>query len=195
MDFSEAGESMNKQPEITEQTRENIVEAYWKCAGRERPEKITVKEVAKVAGYNRSTFYQYFPDIIAAADYAETDLIEKLEAVIAKTIADGISPDILERSLKQFFDVYGRYLNIVLIKTNSTSFVRRLKDVLKPLVLAWAEIDYSDFDVALICEFVSSSMISALEYLFLHPEADRELVVHKLHAFLRNGAPGLLGER
>lgn len=46
----------------------------------EKPlEKIYVKDVIGLAGYNRSTFYEYFTDIYAVLDYIEDDVIEYIK--------------------------------------------------------------------------------------------------------------------
>ena len=67
---------MKKQPEVTAQTRKNLVMAF--CALYEdRPiEKITVKDVVASAGYNRSTFYEYFSDIYELLKFIEDDVID-----------------------------------------------------------------------------------------------------------------------
>lgn len=68
---------MNKQPEITHATREAFIEAFVILYKQKPMEKITVKELAALAGYNRTTFYHYFDDIYALYDYmAETAFTE-----------------------------------------------------------------------------------------------------------------------
>jgi AcrR family transcriptional regulator len=54
---------MNKQPQITDQTRKNFVDAFISLNNRKPIEKITVKEITSITGNNRSTFYRYFPDV------------------------------------------------------------------------------------------------------------------------------------
>jgi AcrR family transcriptional regulator len=54
---------MNRQPEITAQTRQNLIDAFWSLYCEKRIEKITVKEITIKAGYNRGTFYEYFVDV------------------------------------------------------------------------------------------------------------------------------------
>lgn len=49
---------MKKQPELTDKTR---------------------KDVMKLAGYNRSTFYQYFEDIYSLRDYVEDDVLKNIK--------------------------------------------------------------------------------------------------------------------
>ena len=48
---------MNKQPEITAQTKQNFVDAFWELYKKYSIEKITVKQITDKAGYNRATFY------------------------------------------------------------------------------------------------------------------------------------------
>jgi len=64
---------MKKQPELTAQTKENLIEAFWQIYCEKGLGKITVKEITAKAGYNRSTFYEYFTDV-----YDVLDQIEKL---------------------------------------------------------------------------------------------------------------------
>jgi len=49
-----------KQPEVTAETRQNIIDAYWQLIMSDTVNKITVKMIAERAGYNRGTFYSYF---------------------------------------------------------------------------------------------------------------------------------------
>lgn len=71
---------MNKQPEITEQTRKNIVMAFCRLYEEKPIEKISVKDVIALAGYNRSTFYEYFTDIYALLKFIEDDVIDYIRA-------------------------------------------------------------------------------------------------------------------
>ena len=64
---------MNNQPEMTDATREAIVMAFCSAA-REKPiERVTVKEIARLAGYNRTTFYRYFADCSMVLEYMERE--------------------------------------------------------------------------------------------------------------------------
>lgn len=71
---------MRKMPEITEKTKNNIISAFCKLYQEKPIEKIYVKDVIEMAGYNRSTFYQYFNDIYALLDYVEKDVIETISS-------------------------------------------------------------------------------------------------------------------
>ena len=49
---------MKKQPELTAQTKQNLMEAFWQLYCQKSVEKVSVKEITAKAGYNRSTFYE-----------------------------------------------------------------------------------------------------------------------------------------
>lgn len=73
---------MKKQPEITEQTRKNIITAFCQLYEHKPIEQIHVKDVIAKAGYNRSTFYEYFSDIYALRSYIENDVIHYIKSGI-----------------------------------------------------------------------------------------------------------------
>ena len=85
-----------KHREMREFTRQAIMDAFW-ALYRERPiEKISVKEVCDRAGYNRSTFYEYFTDTYSVLeaieedllDYARVKLTEELPASLARNFPE-----------------------------------------------------------------------------------------------------------
>lgn len=63
---------MKKQPEITDETRKNFVEAFCTLYQKIPVEKITVKEIAEKAGYSRVTFYSYFSNPYDVLNYMES---------------------------------------------------------------------------------------------------------------------------
>lgn len=70
---------MKKQPEVTQQTRKNIITAFCQLYEQKNIEKISVKDVISLAGYNRSTFYEYFSDIYSVLEYIENDVIDYIK--------------------------------------------------------------------------------------------------------------------
>lgn len=64
-----------------EQTREMIVEAYLELLEEKDFDAVTVSALCRAAGIVRSTFYTYFSDIYAVAQFIEDRLIAKLNWV------------------------------------------------------------------------------------------------------------------
>ena len=67
---------MAKRPHITETTRKNLIDAFWKLYQTKPIERISVREITDIAGYNRGTFYLYFKDV--------HDVLEQIEDVYNK---------------------------------------------------------------------------------------------------------------
>ncbi|MCD8190738.1 MAG: TetR/AcrR family transcriptional regulator [Clostridiales bacterium] len=70
---------MKKQPEITDATRESFVTAFFQLAKTKSINRITIREITTLAGYNRTTFYRYFEDVYALVNYAENQFLENIK--------------------------------------------------------------------------------------------------------------------
>ncbi len=70
---------MAKRPHITETTRKNLMDAFWKLYQTKPVEKISVREITDIAGYNRGTFYLYFKDVYDVLENIENDLLKVIE--------------------------------------------------------------------------------------------------------------------
>lgn len=115
---------MNKQPEITDRTRQTFVDAFCMLYTQKPIEKISIQEIAKKAGYNRSTFYQYFLDIDDLLNYTENELIE----YICQKREKGIMNDQL--FVTHLIDVYSEkstYIDALLGDFGSNLFLEDLK--------------------------------------------------------------------
>ena len=67
---------MKKQPQQTAQTRKKLMDSFWKLYCDDGIDRVTVGAVAKDAGYNRGTFYEYFTDVYDLLDQLEDELLE-----------------------------------------------------------------------------------------------------------------------
>lgn len=70
---------MAKRPHITETTRKNLIDAFWKLYQTKPIERISVREITDIAGYNRGTFYLYFKDVHDVLEQIEDDILEIIE--------------------------------------------------------------------------------------------------------------------
>ncbi len=70
---------MAKRPHITETTRKNLMDAFWKLYQAKPIERISVREITDIAGYNRGTFYLYFKDVHDVLEQIENDILEIIE--------------------------------------------------------------------------------------------------------------------
>lgn len=83
---------MKKQPEITECTRQNLVNAFCDLYKQKPIEKISISEITSSAGYHRSTFYQYFIDIYDVLEYIENNVLSYIKTKTILPKETGVVP-------------------------------------------------------------------------------------------------------
>ncbi|MGM9537375.1 MAG: TetR/AcrR family transcriptional regulator [Candidatus Onthomonas sp.] len=137
---------MNQRPTASLTTKETLRDAFWRLYLQKPVAQITVKEIAALAGYNRSTFYQYYADTYA--------VLEEIEDLVLNTVeqaASFISERAQEMPLSEILNalIYGghgnpHYLISLLAGPDSAHFECRLIDRLKGLfsrLFIWEGVD------------------------------------------------------
>ena len=76
------GAVMRKQPQVTEQTRANLMQAFWDLYLEKPIEKITIREITDRAGYNRATFYLYYRDVYDLFDQLEESILGQVRQLV-----------------------------------------------------------------------------------------------------------------
>ncbi len=116
---------MKKQPEITEKTRQIFIDVFCELYSQKPIEKISIQEIANKAGYNRSTFYQYFTDIYELLDFVENDLLSYIKEELANK---ELSTYTVQNALHCLDNrEYLTVLNALLGDHGSIRFLERLK--------------------------------------------------------------------
>ncbi|MCD8078348.1 MAG: TetR/AcrR family transcriptional regulator [Lachnospiraceae bacterium] len=151
---------MKKQPEITEKTRQKFVDAFWPLIEEKPIAKIAVSELTRRAGYNRSTFYEYFIDTDDLVTYVETKLLEQIKQTVLQASPEEDSPGELFQNI---FEAMNERMYLLLGPNGDSSFLEKVKAELFPLIVDFFRIseDTPHFDY-LIC-FASSALLGLLQ--------------------------------
>ncbi len=158
---------MHKRTEITLQTKQNLIDAFWALYCEKRIEKITIKEITNRAGYNRGTFYEYFKDVY--------DVLEQIEDSLIPTMGElppiSIGPQMHGMPMEVFFELYEKnnhYYSVLLGNSGDPAFASKLKDSIKPMIMKElaneVNIDLKTLDY--ILEYTLSAMIGIMSYWF-----------------------------
>lgn len=181
---------MKKQPNITVQTRQNIIDAFWSFYSQERIEKITVKEITEKAGYNRGTFYEYFIDVYDVLEQIENSLIPAIDELPPISNPSSGSEALPIDMFLKMYERNNQYYSVLLGENGDPAFAGKLKKAVKPIIseaFMVKSIDKAELDY--ILEFVLSAMIGILGYWF---KENKVLSVEKLIALIydlmENGA-------
>jgi AcrR family transcriptional regulator len=161
----EQEENMKKQPELTAQTKQNLIDAFWCLYCEKRIEKITVKEITQKAGYNRGTFYEYFTDVYDVLEQIEEALIPEIHELPPISVPN----QNMGMPLDMFMTLYeqnSKYYSVLLGDNGDPAFASKLKNSTKPVIrqaiLEKYNINPIEFDF--ILEFVLSAMIGIMRY-------------------------------
>lgn len=174
---------MRKKPEVTEQTRKNIISAFCNLYETHPIEQIRVKDVIAIAGYNRSTFYEYFSDIYALLTYIEDDVINYIKA--GRGTKSHTPKDLLHLLADK-----EEYLKVLLGSFGCVRFQERLKKELIPKQTMTngdetLQSYLSEFHVA-----VSFSMYQL--WLKRNKDISLDELITLIHELYTNGANGIL---
>ena len=154
---------MKKQPEVTIQTRENLIQAFWSLYCEKKIEGITVKAITEKAGYHRSTFYEYFTDVYDVLTQLEESLLEDKKESVIKGLETGQQDDLIQQ-VADLYETKGNYLSVLLGENGNPLFVKKIKTVMRPVLMDKFGLSENEAHTSYICEFVSSAIIGTMTY-------------------------------
>lgn len=180
---------MRKRDEITAQTRQNIIDAFWTLYCEKRIEKITVRDITDKAGYNRGTFYEYFVDVYDVLEYIENSLIPTLEELPPVSTPTGT----LGMPLDMFLELYqknSRFYSQLLGDNGDPSFASKLKNSIKPTIRKLFEdnptVDIKELEY--ILEYTLSAMIGIMSFWFKQSDdLTNEKLFELIHRLMESG--------
>ena len=154
---------MKKQPEITAQTREKLIEAFWGFYCEKKIEHITIKEITDKAGYHRSTFYEYFVDIYDVLNQMEDALLEYIEMNVINRLDGELSAD-LAQNIANIYDVKGEYLSVLLGENGDPNFFNKVKALMRPVLTDTFGLSGDDIHTSYIFEFATSGIFAVVTH-------------------------------
>jgi AcrR family transcriptional regulator len=159
--------AMKKQPAVTEQTKQNLMDAFWSFYTRKKIEQITIKAITEKAGYNRGTFYEYFSDVYDVLDQIECGLIPGIDEIppLQNPASEtGMVP--LDLFMK-LYEKNNRYYAVLLGENGDPAFAGKLKRAVKPMIgAAFFSAESSPIETDYLLEIMLSAMIGILGYWF-----------------------------
>lgn len=163
------GAVMAKYKEISTQTRQNLIDAFWELYCEKRIEKITVREITTKAGYNRSTFYEYFNDVYDVLEQIEESLLPNIEDMppLLPTMGNESVP------IDSFIKLYSsssKYYTVLLGDNGDPAFAGKIKNGIKEKLLEQLETSESNMEIDYTLEYMLSAMIGILTYWFKNNE-------------------------
>ncbi|HTP02980.1 MAG TPA: TetR/AcrR family transcriptional regulator [Anaerolineales bacterium] len=178
---------MKKRPDITAQTRENLIQAFWGLYRQKRIEQISIKEITTLAGYTRGTFYEYFVDIYDVLNQLEDGLLGYLREKVLDSLGGRLSDDIIQK-LGDIYDTKGEYLGTLLGETGDPNFANKLKSVMRPALVNTFGLPEEDMHTSYIFEFGMSAIIGTITHWYNNKKnLPSEEIVRLIRSMLAGG--------
>lgn len=157
---------MKKQPQITEQTKANLCTAFWKLYTEKPIEKISVKEITGLAGYNRGTFYLYYRDVYDMFAQIEDSLLREVQSVLDESLRTNETFDLSQQMgvLIELMQTHSRHAAVLLSDNGDPHFATRLKELIWPLMTRYfvPSEGHSPYQMRLLAEFYLSGLLAAV---------------------------------
>ena len=185
---------MGKRVEVTAQTKQNIIDAFWQLYCQYPLSQITVTAVIQRAGYNRSTFYEYFRDVADVLATLEATLIPTLET-LPPMHTDTKQLGMPMAQFLQWYTQHAPYYAVLLGERGDPAFAGKLKQHLKPLVRQLAPVTNSREHVSreIVLEYVLSALLGVMGYWYQHaPDMPIESLLQVMHRIMTTGAMPVL---
>lgn len=165
---------MKKKPEITELTRKNLQKAFWDLYTKQSIEKITVKDICSLAGYNRSTFYQYYTDAYDVLHTTEKQLLKEIDDFVLRFMEHAGDPNasIAIHAIFELFDRLHNYIPVLFSAHGDTDFTHKVSEYLKPIWLKYfvPTSNYTPGELDLLLEYYISGLLSMYQKWYINPQ-------------------------
>lgn len=114
-----------------QRSRQKIREALLQLLQHQDLRKITVSELVRVAGINRTTFYAHYPDVTGVVEEIGQELIDKLHEVIANVHSRGYwqNPEPLLAEVNAFLRQNAEPYRVLIRLHGVERFTQRLKAI------------------------------------------------------------------
>jgi len=161
---------MQKYPKQTEMTKKNFQETFWTLYSKQNIDKITVKDICNLAGYNRSTFYQYYADVYDLLHKFESQLLDEMYEFIIQLVkqANDLNASQVIQAIFELFAQNNKYITVLFGSHGDTDFTHKVVENLKPL---WIKYFYNTAnntpaEIDLLMEFYILGIISMYQKWF-----------------------------
>ncbi len=162
---------MKKNPEITDATRNKLIQSFCTLYKEKPVSRITVKEITDLAGYNRSTFYQYFSDVFSLLEYVEDEMIatglQKISSIDLNA-RDFAQQYVL--GLAETLHTHGYYSVILLQSGASSDLFKKIKKSAMPIVMKRFQFTEDNTKAVLAIEFYLTGIWALLIHWLEQPD-------------------------
>lgn len=154
------------------QTRQNIIDAFWALYAQKDISKISIKELAAKAGYNRGTFYEYFSSTYEILAVIEDSLIASIDDLPSFSF-DGRSFGSATEQLFAQLSQKLAYYSLLLGERGDLQFQSRLKRRIKGILKRelFPTVGETSWKLEYALEYMISGLLGVMALYLAEPDA------------------------
>lgn len=161
---------MKKKTGQAEVTQRNFQDAFWLLYEKKSIDKITVKDICNLAGYDRSTFYRYYVDVYDVLHKLEKQLLDEVDEFVIHLVeqVNNLNASQALQAILETFARLNKYIIVLLGPHGDTEFTRKIVENLKPIWIKYffRTNQYTAAEVDFLMEYYISGFISMFEKWF-----------------------------
>ncbi len=119
---------MDKKTLASEQTKKALKNSFLELCEKNGLSAVTVGAIAKKAGYNRCTFYNYYTDIPEMLAEIENSVLSEISERVSSQEFQITNINDASQQFLSFFEAYGNTIYVLLAKSGSSDFRKRFKE-------------------------------------------------------------------
>lgn len=158
----------------SKETKERFKKAFFALYAEKKIEKITIKEVAELAGFNRGTFYLYYKSIYDLLQKSEQELLDDFAKMLDLNVKfyfgliDAPDESMLSNSIEHI-----EYIRILNSENGDPRFKSRMKNIIKDAYRKHINQNNTVVSkVEYLLEYVVEANMSIFQYWFMNRDKD-----------------------
>ncbi len=171
-----------------------LIDAFWQLFNDVPLEKITVKMISEKAGFNRTTFYEYFPDITTLIKKAEDELVKELQSIMIERLAPGlknVDESVITKTIVEVFDLLGDKICALIGENGDPAFQDRLEKQLIPFMNRMIGRDFGVYS-EYVATFANAAFVSVLrQWVKNKRNIEQDKLVSMLFLLIGKGTIGM----
>ncbi|AQP41311.1 putative transcriptional regulator [Streptococcus gallolyticus] len=189
-----ANPKMNKFEIKSQQTKKDLIDAFWDLMIERDFDKIRIKQITDKAGVYRSTFYLHFLDLYDLLEQEENRLVAKWQKVSEEMEKTIDSLDLLI-AIAKFYEENALQVFLLIREKRSSMYEIKMKNLIKERLKELYDVEENQ-EVIYIFEFYISAILQTLSYWYQN-DSDKDIfeVVTLMFKLMENGISGMWDRR
>ena len=178
-------------------TKNDFRIAFWKLYERNPVEKISVSELCRVAGYNRTTFYVYYDNIYDLLHRCIEEMIRPLETHLGglQRLCSREEKGVLERLYMTVLKTNEKRIRLLIERHQLYILENRVKELIKPILYTMHDGGtLSSCDLDYILEYELAAVFGVIAKWFRDQDITDQEIIRLLIDCSQTGVINLLNE-